>query len=531
MKRMACVLALAAGAGFVGITALPSQAAPTPTTIASGLQVNIVPLETVSDSATIPMDVKFKGGIIKRVELYIDGVRVAKRSLSSTDSHGMLHFSLEPGILSEGGHEILVKACETDGTWATTSTHLTVIAGDTKAFARFVFPKRNEEVQGIVPIKVKVDDSLGEPYVSFVIDKEFLVMRNYAPYVYNLDSSKYSNGAHVIEVEVISADASRSLQKLTIPINIKNVGGFTNIQPSLVAPKKAHVKGTAGELASFAESFSPKDSAGIDETSTGVVHSVSDLNRSSSARTMQPELLSPAANLLHQLGAPVNPLPGFEANPGKVGTAFASPSVTPPAFRESPRISAPGVNSLAGLMSEPKDIVALTRPEANIARSTELYGRTGNIALRPGVERRARGGASLPLAAPARKAKPAPLLAPAGMKTFQVSFENAFINFDVAPRVENGLPLAPFRAIFEKSGGDIVWRNDTKTLKASNMDHEIEIKIGSSTATVNHLPLTLEATPYLDHGRTIVPLSFFRDAMDFKVNFDPTSGHLLIERK
>ena len=42
-------------------------------------------------------------------------------------------------------------------------------------------------------------------------------------------------------------------------------------------------------------------------------------------------------------------------------------------------------------------------------------------------------------------------------------------------------------------------------------------------------PLKMEATPYIDRGRTIVPLSFIRDSMDVKVTFDPATGHLLIE--
>ena len=41
----------------------------------------------------------------------------------------------------------------------------------------------------------------------------------------------------------------------------------------------------------------------------------------------------------------------------------------------------------------------------------------------------------------------------------------------------------------------------------------------------------MEAVPYLDRGRTIVPVSFLRDAMDLKVSFDPETGHVLIEKK
>ena len=110
-------------------------------------------------------------------------------------------------------------------------------------------------------------------------------------------------------------------------------------------------------------------------------------------------------------------------------------------------------------------------------------------------------------------------------------FSRTAIKFDVAPRIENGLPLAPFRAIFEHTGGLVKWNNSDKIVRALDTDRNIEIRIGSKEAKVNSKPLMMEATPYLDHGRTIVPLSFIRDAMDLKVTFDPESGHLLIEKK
>ena len=515
MKRMACALALAAGTSLAGLNALPSLAAPSPFTVTSGLQVSIAPPKSVTDTSVIPLDLKFKGGVIKYVELYIDGARAAKRTINEKKPQGTLAFSIDPGVLSEGDHEILVKAFEFDGTCASATTHLNVLAGDMKALARFVYPVRNAEVQGVVPIKIKVDDSLGEPFVSFVLDNEFLKMSNYAPYVYNLDSTKFSNGSHMIEVEVFSVDNARSLQKLMIPITIKNVGGFTKIQPTLPSANKSgtpligmpKIAGTGFDFIADLSAF-PIGSS----DSTGV------------ARTMAPEDLSPSRNLLTRIGVETPPITRNTTLPA---VSLATPIGTPPAFRNVPSHVSP---ALTALLSSPRDQVSIVRPETLLARNESNFDRPGGIALRPGTERHL-GSRTARTATTAPKAKPAPLRAPAGMKTFEVSFESAFIQFDVAPRVEHGLPLAPFRAIFEKSGGEVTWFNDTKKLRATDMDRLIEISIGDKQAKVNNLPVSLEAVPYLDHGRTIVPLSFFRDAMDLKVNFDPATGHVLVERK
>src|SRR5438445_9575727 len=82
MKRMACVVALAAGTGVAGLTALPAFANPSPATAVQGLQVNIVPPGTVSGDTTIPLEVKFHGGNIRVIELFIDGSRVTRQALS-----------------------------------------------------------------------------------------------------------------------------------------------------------------------------------------------------------------------------------------------------------------------------------------------------------------------------------------------------------------------------------------------------------------------------------------------------------------
>src|SRR5437588_12314796 len=118
MKRMACAIALAAGSGITGLTALPVLANPSPATAVSGLQVNIVPPGTVSGDTTIPLEVKFHGGNIRVIELFIDGSRVTRQPLSTREGRGVVHFSIDPSdpaimpLFSEGSHEVLIKAYE-----------------------------------------------------------------------------------------------------------------------------------------------------------------------------------------------------------------------------------------------------------------------------------------------------------------------------------------------------------------------------------------------------------------------------------
>jgi hypothetical protein len=544
MKRTACVYALAAGTGLA-IGASPALAEPAPATVASGLQVNIVPPGNVSNDSTIPLDVKFRGGNIRFVELLIDGTKITRQALSTRDGHGTLHFTLDPTLLSEGSHEILVKAFEADGTCATSTTHMMVTSGDLNAMVRLESPKRNAEVQGIVPIKIKISDSIRNPYVTFNVDKDFLALRNYAPFNYNWDSAKVGNGFHTLSVQVIDGDTSEVVQTITVEVNVKNVGGYTNVQqtvPDVKIPEKGHGGAAANELTGIAQSANPNQNLNLQDvkalsTGTGPGGAFkAGLRKGGSPDRIFPGTAKRSfSNPFTLLPSPL-PMKRSLKNP-----ALTSKSIFPTV---NPGAAVHHLPEIAGLFASPSDLVT-PRLSHGLAHQALRVRRQG-IALRPRMEMvstRTHGVTTAPQSNPSftsmrtagktasrnKRTPAAPLRINRPLKTFDVAFNSAMIHFDVPPRVENGLPLAPFRAIFEHSGGTVKWFNQSKVVRAYTNDREIEIHVGSKDAKVNNKPLQMEATPYLDHGRTIVPLSFIRDSMDVKVTFDPATGHLLIE--
>ena len=110
-------------------------------------------------------------------------------------------------------------------------------------------------------------------------------------------------------------------------------------------------------------------------------------------------------------------------------------------------------------------------------------------------------------------------------------FNNTPVDFDVPTRVEAGIPLTPFRQIFEYTGGSIAWDDATQTVHATNSLNDILFRIGAADATVNQKTVTMERRSSIDHGRAIVPISFIRDSMNVTVHYDEKTGHLLIESK
>jgi len=51
---------------------------------------------------------------------------------------------------------------------------------------------------------------------------------------------------------------------------------------------------------------------------------------------------------------------------------------------------------------------------------------------------------------------------------------------------------------------------------------------GNKDAKVDGKNVEMEVTPFIDHGRTIVPLSFIQETLNLNIEFDPATGHVLI---
>ena len=109
-----------------------------------------------------------------------------------------------------------------------------------------------------------------------------------------------------------------------------------------------------------------------------------------------------------------------------------------------------------------------------------------------------------------------------------VVFDTTTIKFDVKPTVKEGMAIAPFRQIFEHTGGSIEWINELKVVNAKSEKVAIELKIGRDTGVVNGEELLMQLAPYIQQGRTMVPLSFMRDALKLKMDYDPSTGRVYL---
>ncbi len=657
MNRLACAIVLAGTAllGAVGQNAAyaaPSQGA---------LQLSIISPDAGSIADRVALDVSFRGGNVERVELYLDGNLAAQRQLNTAQPRGVITFSLDAVQLTEGSHDVLVKAYGSEGKPATAFTRIKIPGADLASPVRIANPQNGLVVSGVISIRVTLASELQKekPYVSFFVDKEFKSLKNYPPYEYNWDTTKVPNGWHVLEAMTATPDAATPTKARSIHVNVNNPGGQTakldaiqdlgSRKPVPIAdPLPVKVPGvrggskigaspatTSGGIMDFtitapkgvsipradkrpvgfggAKSTEPTmynggktaaapgtipvsvRSANVNGPRPKTMGLASQVPNGQLKRgaTAAAENSVPVSNRTAQMKAPGAVTMGLTAQapngqlkrsataaaennvpvsnrtaqmkaPGPVTmgltaqapngqlkrgvTAAAENSV--PVSNRTARVKAAGPVTMGLSAQEPKGglgkpigrratlpvvsdpgvVVLFIRPSSDVTGNltkSQPGATVESIARQTGhsvAELRALNGIKKGQALP----KTGPIIVPRS-GSFDVAFDGTQIAFDVPPRIEGGIKLAPFRQIFEHSGGRLYWFNSVKTVRAVNSSREIELKIGDANALVNNQTLTMERKPFIETGRTIVPLTFIRDALNVKISYDEKSGRLLIE--
>ncbi|HET6386931.1 MAG TPA: stalk domain-containing protein [Armatimonadota bacterium] len=110
----------------------------------------------------------------------------------------------------------------------------------------------------------------------------------------------------------------------------------------------------------------------------------------------------------------------------------------------------------------------------------------------------------------------------------RIAYDNHWMNFDVQPIMVRGIPTAPFRNLFEYTGGQVSWHPKSRTVEAQNREQSIRLKIGSRQAVVNHQVVQLELPVFIRRGRTMIPVGFVRQAMNLNVEFDRRTGQIIL---
>jgi Copper amine oxidase N-terminal domain. len=102
------------------------------------------------------------------------------------------------------------------------------------------------------------------------------------------------------------------------------------------------------------------------------------------------------------------------------------------------------------------------------------------------------------------------------------------LQFDVAPKIVDGRTFVPMRTIFESLGATVEWKNESQEVIAIRRGKIVILKIGSNKAMIDGTEVEMDSTPFIEQGRTLIPLRFISEAFDCVVNWDSSARTIRI---
>jgi hypothetical protein len=467
-------------------------------------------IDRALDSPTLT--VRYTGVSVALVELRVNGESLGTRSVSAAKVSGETNFNLDLGILKDGDNAIEVRLFDRSGKLVGHERITIQAEAAQRGPVILSTPKMGSTVQGAVEINVSLDSSLKNPYVSFFIDGDFKSMSNFPPYSYMWDTERVSNGWHELEAWAVD-ESSQTHKTRKLRIFVNNPQGRTDrpgtrqslsvssntddytLSTSDRGIRRITVGGhSAPANASYKTGLLPKVHSDLHAVSNTIESTLG-----SAADTKPVQLPSSIATGPHHM------LPTRLRVP-------LTPSQNPAGAVQSPRglkgVSLPGARS-------PHEVISITPSVTKVASSftpsAQVATVSANVESATSLMTLTKGS-RLP-----------------DLGRFAIALDSAFVDFHgVEPRVDDGVPMTPIRYLLEQAGGKVDWEHYTKQLHAKTAGHKIDLRIGAPQALVNQSKVSLERPAYIDHGRTIVPLSFIRSTLNVQVQYDKKTGHVLI---
>jgi hypothetical protein len=464
--------------------------------------------------------VRFSHTNARLIELKVNGISVGTRSVNGA-SEASTEFKLDPATFEDGKNKVEAFIYDDSGNLIAVESTKMEVDLNFESPVMISTPKNGSTVQGLVEMKLDLKRNFGKVIASFMVDGEWKAIRNYSPYTYVLDTETLTNGWHEIQALVVDENnVTWKSRKHRIFVN--NPGGRTEratpVAPKVttaVAPKVAPVAATlAGN--SYAATVTKSGQTKFMGVSTpaATITSARMLTPTGKRTLVAPKTVK--ATPAKATPAKVTPAKATPAKvtPAKATPAKAIPSKTIPAEAIPAKVTT--VKPVAPKKLPPVSIVApkttstkVVAPKATPVKATPVT--TVNSASSMA---RVQSGLRLNFNG-----------------NLKIALEGKIVNFDVQPRVQDGVALSPFRHLYEAQGGKVKWNNSTKSLNAKGGGNAIVLSIGSRYATVGNRKLSLEMMPFIEKGRTIVPLSFVSDALNVNVDVDSKTGHVLITKK
>lgn len=108
------------------------------------------------------------------------------------------------------------------------------------------------------------------------------------------------------------------------------------------------------------------------------------------------------------------------------------------------------------------------------------------------------------------------------------------VQSDVSPINVDGSVMLPFRAILNAVGvndNEIVWREKSKSMEIKHNNKYVFLVIGSRGAVVDDTMIMLNAVPFIQQNRTMIPIRFISEVFGAEVQWNGDTNTVGIKMK
>lgn len=116
---------------------------------------------------------------------------------------------------------------------------------------------------------------------------------------------------------------------------------------------------------------------------------------------------------------------------------------------------------------------------------------------------------------------------PAADAAIRVQLDGQMLSLqnDAAPVLnDNGRVYLPFRSLFETLGADVTWDQNTGIISAVRDGREVEFTDGQAAMVIKETGgsriINTSAAPYIENGRTMIPVRFAGEALGYNIGWD-----------
>ncbi|MCK5847773.1 MAG: hypothetical protein KAH01_01080 [Caldisericia bacterium] len=109
------------------------------------------------------------------------------------------------------------------------------------------------------------------------------------------------------------------------------------------------------------------------------------------------------------------------------------------------------------------------------------------------------------------------------IKKYIMTVNDEVKRVDAPPFIQNGRTLVPLRAISEGLGAEVGWDGNESKVTVKLGSNTVEIWIGNTTGKINGKPYPIPdgVAPLIKRGRTFVPIRFVAEALNCWVGWNP----------